>query len=56
MACTGIRRSTLYLLIKRGEFPAARVKLTERTRGWVAEDVQAWIAERTRKTNSQEAA
>ncbi|MFO1225958.1 helix-turn-helix transcriptional regulator [Roseateles sp.] len=41
-AATGIRKSTLYALMKRGEFPRC-VQVTPRCVGWRARDVEAWI-------------
>jgi prophage regulatory protein len=35
-------RSTLWLKVKQGEFPAPR-KLSDRVSAWRAEDVRAWI-------------
>jgi prophage regulatory protein len=52
MQRTGIPRSTLYALIKAGTFPRARVRITERTRGWVKSDVDAWIAARIKESES----
>lgn len=40
---TGLARSTLYLLIQRGEFPAPRKITNSRTSGWDSLEVQAWI-------------
>lgn len=42
---TGLGRSSLYSLIKRGEFPNS-IKLTERTVAWDSAAVAAWIHER----------
>ena len=42
---TGLPRSTLYDHIKRGDFPAP-VRLSERSVGWVASEVDAWVAGR----------
>jgi prophage regulatory protein len=44
-ARTGLSRSTIYLRVARGEFPAP-VSLGVRAVGWVASDVDAWIAGR----------
>ena len=41
----GLSRSTLYLLIAKGEF-CQRICLTQRTVGWLESEVDAWIAER----------
>ena len=45
-AITGLRRSTLYQLIKDGKFPAP-VKLSIRAVAWPSYAVNAWIASRT---------
>lgn len=45
IARTGMKRSTLYQAIQRGEFPAAR-KIGRRAVAWRAEDVDAWINSR----------
>jgi prophage regulatory protein len=42
---TGYRRSTLYLLIQRGEFPPP-VALGRRARAWPSDEIDRWIAER----------
>lgn len=42
---TGISRSQLFELIRRGEFPKP-IPLVGRTRAWVESDVSAWIAGR----------
>lgn len=39
----GLSRSTLYALIKAGEFPRQR-QLSARSVGWVEAEVNAWIA------------
>lgn len=39
----GLSRSTLYALIKTGEFPRQR-QLSARSMGWVEVEVNAWIA------------
>lgn len=40
---TGLRRSTLYRMIARGDFPAG-VRLSERTTAWDAAEIDAWLA------------
>ena len=45
LARTGISRSQLFELIRRGEFPKP-IPLVGRTRAWVESDVSAWIASR----------
>ena len=42
-----LSRSTIYLMIQRGEFPAP-VKLGRRAVAWRAEDVEDWIQRRER--------
>jgi prophage regulatory protein len=44
-ACTGLGRSTIYLLISRGGFPRP-IPLGARAVGWTSDSVEAWIAER----------
>lgn len=39
---TGLSKSTIYVLISRGEFPA-QIKLSERASGWLESDVDEWI-------------
>jgi prophage regulatory protein len=38
---TGLSRSMLYLLMKRGDFPPP-IKLGLRASAWIASDVSAW--------------
>jgi prophage regulatory protein len=42
---TGIGRSTLYNKIKSREFPPP-IKLGERSSGWIASEVDAWLLNR----------
>lgn len=42
---TGVSRSHLYALAKRGDFPKP-VKLTERSSAWIESEVQDWIDSR----------
>ena len=42
MALTGLSRSTLYVMMSEGTFPAS-VKLSKRAVGWRAAVVQAWL-------------
>jgi prophage regulatory protein len=42
---TGLTRSTLYGLIKRGEFPK-QVQLSKRTVAWKLAEVQQWAKDR----------
>ena len=43
---TGLSRSTLYDQIKKGQFPAP-LRISERSSGWRASEVEQWIASRT---------
>jgi prophage regulatory protein len=45
---TGLGRSTLYSLMKQGDFPRA-IPLSARSVGWVAAEVESWLAERAAK-------
>lgn len=42
---TGLKKTSLYGLIKQGAFPAP-VRLTRRASRWPASQVQAWIMDR----------
>ncbi|MBQ4890595.1 AlpA family transcriptional regulator [Shewanella sp. MMG014] len=42
---TGLSRSSIYLRISKGEFPAS-ISLGERAVGWLESDVEQWIDER----------
>lgn len=42
---TGLSKSTIYVLISRGEFPA-QIKLSERASGWKESDINEWIDSR----------
>lgn len=42
---TGLSRSTIYAMLKAGNFPQS-VKLGERSVGWYEADIQGWIASR----------
>ena len=45
-AATGLSRSSLYRLAAAGEFPRP-IKLGPRAVGWRADEIAAWIEERT---------
>lgn len=45
LAITGLGRTTLWRLEKRGEFPARR-RITGNIVGWLASEVEEWIASR----------
>lgn len=44
-AAVGYRRSTLYRLIQRGEFPAP-ISLGARASAWIEDEVNDWIQKR----------
>lgn len=44
---TGLSRSSIYLLIKKGEFPA-QVKLSTRSSGWFRREIKNWVDTRPR--------
>lgn len=41
----GLKKTALYEMVSRGAFPAP-IRLGGRSVGWLASEVQAWIAER----------
>ena len=43
---TGLSRSTIYLRLSQGTFPRP-VSLGGRAVGWVEEEIQSWLAERS---------
>jgi prophage regulatory protein len=45
MRRTGLSRSSIFLAVKRGEFPA-QIPLFGRATGWVSTEVDAWITKR----------
>lgn len=45
---TGLSRSNLYDMVRKGEFPAP-LKLGERASGWLVSEVEAWIEELAKK-------
>ena len=47
MAMTGLSRSSIYLLIKKGSFPA-QVKLSTRSSGWFWREVNGWLESKPR--------
>lgn len=49
---TQLGRSTIYFLIKKGEFPPP-IKLGERASGWLADDICAWIEKRRNHTTGK---
>jgi len=40
---TGLSRSTIYLMISRGDFPGS-ISLGDRAVGWVEEEIENWLA------------
>lgn len=48
---TGVPRSTLYAKVAEGEFPTP-IKLGQRSVGWSAAEVEAWIADRIEERHS----
>lgn len=42
---TGLSRTVIYDLVKRGEFPAQK-RLSPGTVGWLSSDIEAWIQSR----------
>ena len=49
---TGLKRSTFYLKIKEGTFPAP-VSLGERAVAWNEDDVDEWMEERIKKSKEK---
>lgn len=47
IAMTGLSRSSIYLQIKNGTFPA-QVKLSTRSSGWLCSEVNRWLVSRPR--------
>jgi prophage regulatory protein len=45
---TGLKRSTMYLMIAEGEFPKP-IKLRKRSAGWVEHEIEDWIVKRIKK-------
>ncbi len=50
---TGLSRSTIYLRISEGEFPAS-ISLGGRAVGWVEEDIHNWLAEKIEASRSNQ--
>jgi len=42
---TGLSRTTIWRMVRKGEFPVPR-RLSTNAIGWIASDVEAWIAAR----------
>jgi prophage regulatory protein len=50
----GLSRSTIYELIKRGEFPKP-IHLSTRTSGWLWTDINEWLGKKERGVRRLEA-
>ncbi len=46
----GLKRSCIYSLIQRGEFPKP-IRLSVRAVGWLRSDVEEWLHSRIARTN-----
>jgi prophage regulatory protein len=44
--------ASIYRLIKKGEFPK-QIKLSERSSGWVLEEVEQWLEEKINKRKEE---
>ncbi len=55
LARTGLKRSTLYVRIGRGQFPKP-VRLGPNRVGWVEQEVEDWIRARIAERDGEEAA
>lgn len=51
-AICGLSRSSIYLLIREGQFPPS-VAITGRARGWVRQEVENWVAHRIRASRNK---
>jgi len=49
---TGLSRSTIYTLVKRGDFPK-QITLTPRTMGFLESEVDQWLADRVSARTTQ---
>jgi len=49
---TGLSRSTLYMRVQAGTFPAP-VSLGARAVGWIDAEVQKWLEEQIKKSRSR---
>lgn len=50
MTRTGLSRSSIYLLMSKGQFPK-QVSLGERAVGWLESDIDRWVESRTQKSH-----
>jgi prophage regulatory protein len=51
-ARTGLARSTIYELMSSGKFPLS-IQLTDRSVGWLAHEIDEWIASRVMQSRQQ---
>lgn len=51
-AMTGLSRSSIYEKMDKGTFPTA-IKLSERSVGWLAHEVQEWLENRVSATRQR---
>jgi prophage regulatory protein len=49
---TGLSKSTVYDLVKRGDFPSA-VRLADKAVGWIDTEVKAWQEDRIKASRPQ---
>jgi prophage regulatory protein len=49
---TGLSRSTIYSLVKQGDFPK-QIKLTPRTMGFLESEVDQWLSDRANARTSK---
>jgi prophage regulatory protein len=54
IARTGLSRSSIYLLMSKGQFPM-QVSLGERAVGWIESDIDSWVESRTKKSHKSAA-
>jgi len=51
-ARTGLSKTTIYDLISAGKFPD-RVKIGQRSVGWVSAEIEEWVSERISSSRNQ---
>lgn len=51
---TGLKKSALYQLMSSGKFPPS-IQLTNRSVGWLAHEVDEWIASRVTQSRTPQA-
>ena len=49
---TGLSRTTLWRLERRGDFPR-RIRLSPNSTGWLESEIEGWIESRPRKSSSE---